>query len=257
MAAFRCETKLHPQGRHDSSEKETAMNLTTIASIPSSNLKRIKGQYVVAAAGIALLASGVLGAAPWQQESKPVTNVNHVANHNTLQAVPMQVYHIVASEAERDMLATEFGGNFVVKGSDREALLFGDQSASMTAAGVDFRIIDTTTPDFSSVSSGDSAANPAIAASVRSTEDALYGLAADQRSVSDADIMASVLSTELANYLSPLSFTPRASDADITASVLSTNRAAYDFSASRPAQRQALDTDIMASVISTEKAAGY
>jgi hypothetical protein len=255
MATFLLRTTLPAQGKHVSNKKETEMNLTTIANIPSSNFKRIKGQYIAAAAGMALVTSGLLGAAPWQQNNTPVTNVN-VVSHNAARAVPMQVYHIVATEAERDMLATEFGGNYVVKGSDREALLYGDQSAAMTQAGVDFRIIDTTKPNFGVPTSTAQPTNLDINASVRSTEDAVYGIPVLQGKASDTDIAASVLSTERANYVAPVSAS-RASDADIAASVLSAEMAAYDFTATRPAKRQALEADIMASVVSTEKAAGY
>src|ERR1051325_7888981 len=64
MAAFLLKTTLHPQGNNVISEKETAMNITTLSNIPSKNIKRIKGQYVAAIAGVALAFSAVVALGP-------------------------------------------------------------------------------------------------------------------------------------------------------------------------------------------------
>jgi hypothetical protein len=125
------------------------MNLTTIANIPSKNIKRIRGQYVAAVAVVALAVSAVVA--------------------------------------------------------------FGPST--------------TTAPK----------------------------LVAQTRQALSADIAASALSTELANYPAP-SVAPKASDADVLASALSGEMATFDFSATPPVQRQAAEADIAASVLSTELA---
>src|SRR3954464_5566090 len=106
------------------------------------------------------------------------------------------------------------------------------------------------------VAFGPSAATSNQAAPVRPAT-AVTADAQVQRQASDADIMAGVLSSELANF-APLAPVARVTQADIDASVLSTEMAAYEFvpeQTVKPAQRQAFDADIMAGVIRPERAA--
>src|SRR5215218_2089779 len=105
------------------------MNFTNVNHL-ASTWKDVKTKSVFAAAGVALIASASI-AAPWQS-SEPVTSIAKVINPNASSTPPTQVYYIVATEAERDQLATEFGGDYIVKGSDRESLFYSDQVEAMT-----------------------------------------------------------------------------------------------------------------------------
>jgi hypothetical protein len=88
-----------------------------------------------------------------------------------------------------------------------------------------------------------------------SREQAILGTLSNplQLRASEADIAASVLSTELANYMAPVA-SVKASDADVLSSALSGEMAAYDFGATQPVQRQASAADIDAGILSSEMA---
>jgi hypothetical protein len=151
--------------------KDTKMNLTNNEHL-TSTWNDVKTKSVIAAAGVALIASAVVSATPWRQSGNPATKATHFSSRSASQTLPVQVYYMVATEEERDMLATDFGGNYIVKGSDREALFYSDQVEAMTRASIDFRIIDTTKPNFGLFSSAGPVTNPGVLASVLSQEPA-------------------------------------------------------------------------------------
>jgi hypothetical protein len=247
-------------GKSPSISKETTMNLTTIANIPSSNWKRIKGQYFAAAAGIALAVSAALVSGVTSSGSvKPASVQPRAATASTTPARPVtpHAFYIVADEQQgRELLETlnaysqlamEDGYNMpqtfsVVLAGPQAEMLHG-ASPELMAAMADVRIIDLTQPG-------------------------VFFAAPLQRVVSDADIAAGVLSTELATYGVPVEprevpvlgpefwsyeaspAVARASEADIAASVLSTELANYAV----PTERVASEADIAAGVLSSELA---
>jgi hypothetical protein len=225
--------------------------LTTIGNIPSSNWKRIKGHYVAVAAGVALATSvaitgfGTSGSqpgAPARQASLPAVTRNA--------EVPHQYFYVVSTEAERGALIHEGASNVVVAGSQEHFALSGEGAREMTATGVAFTVIDTTDALRAVAPAANRALDADIAASVLSTELANFPVAT-QRVASDSDIMASVISSELAAYGAPVAVAtvnPYGSEADIMASVLSTELANFPV----PAQRVASDSDILAGALSGE-----
>ena len=229
------------------------MNLTNIGSISSnSNWKRIKGRYVAAAAGIALAVSAVAAFAPLSSASQPVPPAPRAQLNVAVSSAPAPrvIFYIVSSEAEQlrllqslnDSAQTRFANgesvperfNVILAGRSAEALQqFG--LPELMAAGVQYTIFDLTSPTAEVAVSGPSAKlMPHVA--------------------SEADIAASVLSSELANFIAPATV-PKASDADVLASVISTEQATYGVPSVQPVQRQASAADIAASVLSTELAA--
>jgi hypothetical protein len=170
------------------------MNLTSISGQQSSTWKNLKTRYVIAAAGAALALSAVIAAAPWQHNAMLVTAAPSVASSFVSQGTPTQVIHIVATEAERLGLIAETSDKVIVSGSAEEQILYTHAITDMMNAGVDYRIVDTT--------------RPAVVTTQR--------VQAHQ-----ANIMASVISTERANY-SDGTLTP-----SLSSSAVDADRAAY------------------------------
>ena len=158
------------------------MNLTTIGHIPSSNLKRIKSQYVAAVAGVALAVSACRSLRP-----------EHL-RHGVSGAEPRRAQSSSAEPARQT-----------------------HEDAFRTTRAAKQAVLDTLS----------------------------FPL---QPQASDADIAASVLSTERANYLAPVT-SAKVEDADVLASALSGEMATYVFGATQPVQRQVADADIAASVL--------
>ena len=150
------------------------MNLTTMGHIPGTNWKRFKGKYVAAVAVLTLAAGAVLAVAPIGSTSQPQApnRPSSIPAVTSAGEVPHQYFYIVDSEDTQALLQDDVT-KVVVAGSEAARALLGEGAREMMAAGVPFTIIDTTL---------------------------LRPSSAAQRQASDADIAASVLSTELANF---------------------------------------------------------
>jgi hypothetical protein len=202
MAACPAETTLPAQGKHVSSEKETAMNLTTITNIPSSNFKRLKGQYLATAAGMALVVSAVVAVGPAGTTAKPLDQDRTAAAAVTASlgaAESVILASVLSTERATfpgvdtvqvgEQVAAERGSLMTLQ----EQIMVGVLPAQREAADDDIA---------ASVSSSGRAVAAERAALTTLQEQVLVGLmSSGQRQVSDADIAASVLSTELASYM--------------------------------------------------------
>jgi hypothetical protein len=172
MAAFFLQTTL-PSTSTKVIRKETAMNLTSVNR--QNTLKNLKARYVGAAAGVALAMTAILVAAPWHQATAPAT-VAPASITEPLHRAPVQTLYVVNSLAEgHELMGYLTPGTVVVAGTPQHDLLYGVQAWAMEQAGVDYLIVDLTRP----------VAQPAKALSP----------------ASEADIIASVLSSERANFL--------------------------------------------------------
>jgi hypothetical protein len=262
MAALPYEARLPVSGKQPSSRKETTMNLTTIGKNSSStwpsshNWKRFKGQYVAAAAGIALAVSGAL-ALTGQHGSQTTATTPAPRDFDVTMTrssdTPQHYFFIVRDEAQQAQLlaanselrsqdAGRADITVLVAGSREAELLQTIGAQELSALGASYVISDMSAP-----------ASPAAAV--------------PQREVSQADVTAAALSTDMANYDFGASNAERllvASPDDIMASVLSTEGAAYGLVQPATAslgiedavvRSRTLDADIQASVLSTEQAA--
>jgi hypothetical protein len=123
------------------------MNLTSIGSIPSSKWKRIKGQYIAAAASVALTVSAVVMAGPWQGNSYVAPATGNVSMEFARQEAPLHHYfYIVATEAERGALLSAGATDVVLSGSAAADALQGEGARELSAVGTQFSIIDMTQP---------------------------------------------------------------------------------------------------------------
>ena len=192
------------------------MNLTSIASIPNSqNWKRVRGQTIATAAGLALAVSAVIAFGPSGSTSNPATPVRQAAMPSVnRQAEAPQHFFIIAADAA--------------------------QKAQLEAADSELRALDPGRSDITVLVAGSREAELLQTEGVR--ELTAYG----------ARFTLSDFSRPL-----QLAVAPKAADSDIMASVLSTELATWESSSSLadPMGRVALDAAIMASVISTERAA--
>jgi hypothetical protein len=186
MAAWPLKTTLHPQGRHVSSEKETAMNLTTITNIPSSsNWKRVTTHSVSAAAGVALAISALAGLSGSLKSSDggmvSAPSVAPVAAQRFAKQSPLRVV-LVDNIEQQERLQSQFAADeyvtgyalqsppvVAVKGSDLEQSLVGASSA-VAANNRHVQVTNLSLPDrIATPASGLSASDADVAASLPST----------------------------------------------------------------------------------------
>jgi hypothetical protein len=186
------------------------MKSLSIANIPSNDIKRIPVKYIAAAAGLALAVSALGAFWPAGSSMEPVGSARQTTPEFTRSVERAHHYfYVVATEAERGELLREGAANAVVTGSEAHQALVGYGAAELVAANVEFTIIDTTEPRPASRAvpaatasdQGASALRSEIASLVTQQEQFEVGLMASMISkASDADIAASVLSTEKASF---------------------------------------------------------
>jgi hypothetical protein len=133
------------------------MNLT-IGSTRVGTRKHIKAQYVAAACGVALAASALVAASPWQQAAtRPASPGSTAPTVNVAQpAAPRQfVYFLVSSQAEAAQLESTLSSeraaygapadtsvDVLVVDSPQQEALIGESGRELMQQGANYRFVD-------------------------------------------------------------------------------------------------------------------
>jgi hypothetical protein len=189
----------------------------------ASTWKSIKARYVALACGLALAASAVVVGAPWQtspgRDSRFSSPLPAHLDQSQVTS-PQSLYFLVSSEAEAARWEAILGAEsyihatpiyihvMVVNTPDQQAMIT-EVSRELTQYGANFSVVDLRTqptspgspaPDERPISQSSSQLDADIMASVISTEHSTRAFDEVQpaRQASDEDIRASVISTERA-----------------------------------------------------------
>jgi hypothetical protein len=171
------------------------MNLTISTRI--STWKQIKGQYIAAACGLALALSAVVASTPWSNGSTTPKALDPTSSFSSYkeEQTPSFVYYLVESQGEAalfdSVLSSESGAfgsmavqtiTLVVDTPEAESLI-AEATRELMQFGVNYRVVDLRTQltlpgsptlDESSVSQPNSQLDADIMASVISTEQATW-----------------------------------------------------------------------------------